>query len=219
MKDFLAALIQAYLIKRRGGARLAHALFKSQPLVPEAVYGQGRKLNLGSGGVNLPGYVNLDVLGQRHPDVVSRVERLPFGDGQAFDLVRASHILEHFPPQQCPEVLAEWRRVIKPGGYLVICVPDFIRQSWLAVLDRGRLDPNSPRYNRDMIGGHFALDLPPEFRHQSMFSQESLTVILEAAGFKVLGRQSPFLEQPYLLGLYDDSCSLTSLNLVARRPV
>lgn len=47
----------------------------------------------------------------------------PFRD-ERFDFVFASHVLEDFPPHQIQQVFDEWLRLIKPGGYLVILVPD-----------------------------------------------------------------------------------------------
>jgi predicted SAM-dependent methyltransferase len=47
----------------------------------------------------------------------------PFRDGR-FDFVFASHILEDFPPHQIQAVFNEWLRILKPGGYLIILVPD-----------------------------------------------------------------------------------------------
>lgn len=41
-----------------------------------------------------------------------------------FDFVFASHILEDFAPDEIQWVFDEWLRMIKPGGYLVILVPD-----------------------------------------------------------------------------------------------
>jgi SAM-dependent methyltransferase len=65
--------------------------------------------------------------------VVSYAERFDIEDGDAnyitryrsaesYDTVHSSHCLEHmFNPNQA---LNEWWRLIKPGGYLVIVVPD-----------------------------------------------------------------------------------------------
>lgn len=40
-----------------------------------------------------------------------------------YDAIVASHVLEHM---QDPMIaLANWRRVLKPGGYMVVLVPDF----------------------------------------------------------------------------------------------
>jgi predicted SAM-dependent methyltransferase len=57
-------------------------------------------------------------------DLVARVERLPLPAGCA-SLVYASHVLEHFDRNTYRAVLAEWRRVLAPGGILRIAVPDF----------------------------------------------------------------------------------------------
>ena len=53
-------------------------------------------------------------------------KRLPFRDG-AFDVVYASHILEHIPWYNAEQVLAEWVRVVAPGGRLEIWVPDGLK--------------------------------------------------------------------------------------------
>lgn len=47
----------------------------------------------------------------------------PFRDGR-FDFVFSSHVLEDFPMDQIQDVFDEWLRLVKPGGYLVLLVPD-----------------------------------------------------------------------------------------------
>lgn len=49
---------------------------------------------------------------------------LPFKD-HTLDFVHASHLLEDF--KDWGPVLHEWDRVLKPGGYLIIAVPDRLR--------------------------------------------------------------------------------------------
>jgi ubiquinone/menaquinone biosynthesis C-methylase UbiE len=49
---------------------------------------------------------------------------LPFKD-RTLDFVHASHLIEDF--EDWTPVLAEWNRVLKPGGYLLIAVPDHER--------------------------------------------------------------------------------------------
>ena len=39
------------------------------------------------------------------------------------DAVFSSHLLEHFHYDKVPNVLQEWMRVIKPGGYLMLYLP------------------------------------------------------------------------------------------------
>lgn len=45
---------------------------------------------------------------------------LPF-ESDSQDYVFASHVLEHIPDYI--KSIQEWHRVLKPGGYLIICVP------------------------------------------------------------------------------------------------
>ncbi len=50
---------------------------------------------------------------------LSAIERMPFPDG-AFDVVFSSLMMHHLPDDLQPQALAEVRRVITPGGRLVI---------------------------------------------------------------------------------------------------
>ncbi len=46
--------------------------------------------------------------------------RLPFADGSQ-DAVFASHVMEHIPDYK--NALADWYRVVRIGGFIIICVP------------------------------------------------------------------------------------------------
>ena len=83
------------------------------------------KLDLGSGGRKLPGYVSLDKSPKTNPDVTHDIEnRLPFPDNH-FDEVRAHHILEHVHTEKKTFVMYEVWRVLKPGGVADIELPTF----------------------------------------------------------------------------------------------
>jgi SAM-dependent methyltransferase len=64
-------------------------------------------------------------------------DRLPFADEQ-FDAVFAGEIIEHMP--DVPATLAEWHRVLKSGGVVIITTPN--RERFVSVADR-RLRPYS----------------------------------------------------------------------------
>ena len=73
------------------------------------------------------------------PHVGADIQALPFRDG-AFDAIKATEILEHVP--DVDRALAECRRVLRPGGHLVITVP---------FLERLHGDPDDyARYTRSM---------------------------------------------------------------------
>ena len=67
--------------------------------------------------------VDLDADGGRENAALDRFvvadlgERLPFGD-RVFDLVYANFVVEHLPSPEA--TFAEWRRVLRPGGSLVL---------------------------------------------------------------------------------------------------
>jgi SAM-dependent methyltransferase len=67
------------------------------------------------------------------------IQALPFRDG-AFDAIKATEVLEHVP--DVDRALGECRRVLRPGGHLVITVP---------FLERLHADPDDyARYTRSM---------------------------------------------------------------------
>lgn len=64
--------------------------------------------------------------GSHHPvDVVCDARKLDLPDNYA-DIVFNSECLEHFPWREYPKVLAEWCRIVKPGGMIRVEVPDFL---------------------------------------------------------------------------------------------
>lgn len=80
-------------------------------------------LHLGCGCVLLPGFINLDIRDEEGIDKVSLVYPIDY-DNDTFDLVYASHVLEHFPRKQTLNILQEWARILKKGGILRISVPN-----------------------------------------------------------------------------------------------
>jgi GT2 family glycosyltransferase len=82
------------------------------------------KLNLGCGSKLMPGFVNVDLY---NPDAELKmdVRKLNLKDNTAQE-VHAYHVLEHFSPFEVNDVLTEWCRVLKPGGKLVMEVPDIL---------------------------------------------------------------------------------------------
>ncbi len=58
--------------------------------------------------------------------------RLPFPD-DTFSIIYTSHVLEHIGWPDVPEVLRQWKRVLRPGGVLEVWVPDGVKicQRWL----------------------------------------------------------------------------------------
>jgi len=100
----------------------------------------GRVLDIGCGSSRIlesvPGMIGLDVsiqklrfMGRKGCIVLEgSVYSLPFPDG-TFDEVIFSQVIEHIPPK--PQIMSEVRRVMKPGGRLIIGTPDYDRIIWV----------------------------------------------------------------------------------------
>lgn len=84
------------------------------------------KINLGSSGNNLHGYINVDIRESVNPDVVHDLNAFPypFKDNSA-DRIELTHVLEHL--DQPFKVMRELHRILKPKGTLYIAVPHFSR--------------------------------------------------------------------------------------------
>ncbi len=83
------------------------------------------KVNLGCWKRNFPGWINVDLHDYPHVHFKKSVDDLSVFDDGSVDLLYASHVLEYFSLKQAPGVLQEWNRVLKEGGILKVCVPDF----------------------------------------------------------------------------------------------
>jgi SAM-dependent methyltransferase len=72
--------------------------------------------------------------------------KLPFKDG-VLDYVASSHLLEDY--LDWVPLLTEWVRVLKPGGRLVICLPD--KKRWAEALAKGQ-PPNCAHRHESYVG-------------------------------------------------------------------
>lgn len=80
------------------------------------------KLNLGCGNKILEGWTNVDL--NPKADVVHDIRSLPMFEDNSADVILASHVIEHFFYWEVPAILAEWFRILKPGGLMYIECPD-----------------------------------------------------------------------------------------------
>jgi predicted SAM-dependent methyltransferase len=82
-------------------------------------------VNLGSGGKGLAGWVNIEIVPMPDTTLCLDIRRpLPLADASVARLL-AEHIVEHFDfVEELPAVLADWHRVLEPGGVVRIVVPD-----------------------------------------------------------------------------------------------
>jgi len=85
------------------------------------------ELELGPGkdGPSRPGYKTLDIDPNYHPDIVADAKDLSMIEDNSVDILFAAHLLEHMGHwYEITGILKEWCRVVKPGGYAEIYMPD-----------------------------------------------------------------------------------------------
>lgn len=123
------------------------------------------RLNLGCGDSPLEGYENIDL--KRGTGAYP----LDFPDASV-DEVRASHLLEHFGWRGTTKVLAEWVRVLKPGGLLRVAVPDLEKIASMYV------NGQAGQYQGWLCGTQ---DEPMD-AHLAQFDWPLLTTLLRQAG-------------------------------------
>lgn len=82
-----------------------------------------RKLEIGPGRKRIPGFETVNVIKTPVTDHVADARALPFEAG-VFDLVYASHVIEHLPWYETDDVLKDWFRVLKSGGALEVWTVD-----------------------------------------------------------------------------------------------
>jgi SAM-dependent methyltransferase len=81
----------------------------------------GLALNLGGGSDNYDGFINVDLGRYPNVHVVCSLEKIPF-KSSSVDLVVSNSVLEHIKDYKA--VINEIYRILKPGGYLYLSVPN-----------------------------------------------------------------------------------------------
>lgn len=85
-----------------------------------------RQLEIGPNKGRIPGFETLDIVPGPHTDHIADCRKLPF-KANTFDLVYASHVIEHIQWDEVEATIAEWVRVLVPGGHLEIHTVDAYR--------------------------------------------------------------------------------------------
>lgn len=107
------------------------------------------------------------------------------GDVGPFDAVACNNALEHLYPHDVPRAIAEFRRVLKPGGHVVIQVPDLED-----VKPTNEIIPEIGMCGLHLFyGDPEKLEEFPYMAHHSGFVESTLREALEAGGFDVITKR------------------------------
>ena len=161
------------------------------------------KLEIGSGENPQKGYLHFDCrTGLPGLDVAGDILHLPFREGSVTEILSHSSI-EHISWRKIGVTLADWFRVLAPGGRAIIYTPDFNYLCRMYL--EGRTDPHlDKRYiddAREIFGGYspaswalmkmFAGQEYPENFHCACYDFDGLRAVLESAGFRNVTRIPP----------------------------
>ena len=136
------------------------------------------KLHLGCGERYLNGYVHVDIAEFDHIDFIRPVDDLSCFKKNTVSEIYASHVLEYFDKEYAPEVLNEWKRVLKPNGILRIAVPNFPKLIEIYESSQSLESIVGPLYGKWDIGNNQYI------YHKTVYDFTSLKQVLEEVGFK-----------------------------------
>jgi predicted SAM-dependent methyltransferase len=182
------------------------------------------KIHIGCWKRFIPGFIHIDICDLPHIDYRHVVDKLPMIPDNSADLIYASHVFEYYDRQKAVDVLAEWRRVLKPGGTLRIAVPDFA--ALLKVYEQTKNLDNilGPLYGRMVVDmGEKEIQI---IYHKTVYDFDSLKKLLEENGFQCVHRYDwrdtihkdyDDHSQAYFPHMDKDNGLLTSLNVEATK--
>ncbi len=144
-------------------------------------------LNIGAGHRRIEGYTGVDIVPRVGTDIVAPAHKIPLPD-ESCEEIMAIHLFEHFYRWECDKVLAEWHRLLKPRGRLVLELPDLHKCCLNVIKGREAEEP-------DQLG-MWGLYGDPRRSDQFMahrwgWTPATLRALLEENGFDRIGEERP----------------------------
>ncbi|MEO8240882.1 MAG: methyltransferase domain-containing protein [bacterium] len=134
--------------------------------------------------------VRLDIDPDVAPDIVASITGMPMVASGSVQAVWSAHNMEHLASHEVPVALAEFHRVLAPGGFVLVTMPDL--QQVAELVAAGRLEEAA---YMSAMGPIAALDMLYGYRpalaqgnvfmgHRTGFVACTLQAHLEQAGFQ-----------------------------------
>lgn len=179
------------------------------------------KLHLGCGQRYIKGFVHVDLSDYPHIDYRHDIRTLPMFADETVDLIYACHVIEYFDRIEVIDILAEWRRVLMPGGILRLAVPDFAALVEI-YQKQGDLSPIlGPLFGRWLVDSEHGENV---VYHRTVYDYPSLSALLKSNGFSNVHRYDwrdtihkdyDDYSQAYIPHMDKDNGLLISLNIEA----
>jgi predicted SAM-dependent methyltransferase len=157
-----------------------------------------RKLQIGAGRVDYPGWLNNDIVPGPGEAYIDATKRFPIPDG-SFQYIFGEHVIEHLSYDEGLLMLRECHRVLASGGKLRLATPNLAKYIQLFQ------DPK-PRDVREYLQKklethHWPPSSHPElmilnfemrsFGHQYIYDPSTLAERLTKAGFRMVTERKP----------------------------
>jgi hypothetical protein len=180
------------------------------------------KLHLACGRRFIPGFIHIDNVLFDHVDHVQDIRRLQQFPDESAGLIYASQVLTYFDREEVGAILAEWRRVLAPGGTLRLSVINFevLARLYQTELPIERLLGSLYGKMSDGNGGFIYM--------RTTYDEPSMTRILQDAGFDTIERWDwrqtehrdvDDFSQAYYPHMEKDHGLLMNLNIQAKRTI
>ncbi len=145
-----------------------------QPLPIFTKNSDGIKVHLGSGEINLQGWINIDANQNTHIHMIDKNFKLNNLKDETISEFYLCHVLEHFSFTESLELIKKIRQKLKKNGLIRISVPDFQKLSSIY-----SLNSNLDQIKFALMGGQ----KDNYDYHKSIYDHPSLTKILEDCEF------------------------------------
>ena len=131
------------------------------------------RLHIGCGEKRFRGYTNIDAYGG---DVQGDVTKLSYAENSVDEIIGV-HMFEHLYPHVAVEALKHWYGILKPGGKLILEMPDLKK-----ILEFFKDPKSSPQLTMQALyGGEHTGRI--EDVHKFCWTFETIEPHLKAAGF------------------------------------
>jgi SAM-dependent methyltransferase len=133
--------------------------------------------------------LRLDIDASVKPDIIGSIVDMPAVPDESVDAVWSSHNLEHVYAHEAIAVLQEFQRVLRPGGEVLVTLPDL--QKVAELIAAGKLEdpfyqgPSGPLMPLDVVygKGEWIAQGNEFMAHRTGFTAKTLARKLRQAGF------------------------------------